>query len=245
MHHSNQREILKRILTQERRRRMLTQEEVAEAIDASLRNYQRWERGENFPQEFYLRKLREFFGPCIDEAILVSPSDHELNGSSAPHDQEEIKHNVLRSRRNYNHLALIAILLILVFSVALGFVLHITHPYGFGPVKPGGVWISPTGSTVGSIVHFAAYAFPTHPGDPAIDYVNFTAYWPGVNPRAWDIVCQVRFPVRKDVYACDVNLQQLEAPPDQITISFDVYDRQGNVNFSPNGERKIVYSPGT
>ncbi len=110
MHQSNQKEILKRILTQERKLRMLTQEEVAEAIGASPRNYQRWERGENFPQEYYLRKLREFFGPCIDEAILANPSDHELNGSSTPHDQEEIKHNVLRSRRKYDHLALIAVL---------------------------------------------------------------------------------------------------------------------------------------
>ncbi len=131
------------------------------------------------------------------------------------------------------------------FSASVGFVLHITHPYGFAPVKPGGVWISPTGPTIGSIVHFAAYAYPTHPGDPAIDFVNFTAYWPGVDPRAWDIVCQVRFPVRKDVYACDVNLQQLGAPAGQITISFDVHDRQGNVNFSPNGEHKIIYSPGS
>src|SRR5947209_17146774 len=101
MHNSNQKEILKRILTQERNRRMLTQEEVAEAIDASLRNYQRWERGENFPQEFYLRKLREFFGPCIDEAILANPPGYELNGSSTPHDQEEIKRDVLRSGRKY------------------------------------------------------------------------------------------------------------------------------------------------
>ena len=233
----DQKENLKRILTQERTRRMLTQEEVAEAIGASTRNYQRWERGENFPQEYYLRKLREFFGPCIDEVIASNDSGNGLNESSIPGGQQKIEDG------KYRRLALIAFLSLLVLSSCIGFVLHITHPYGLAPVKPGGVWISPTGPTVGSIVHFAAYAYPTHPGDPAIDYVNFTAYWPGVDPRAWDIVCQVRFPVRKDVYACDANLQQLGAPAGQITISFDVYDRRGNANLAPNGQHKIIYSP--
>ena len=93
-------------------------------------------------------------------------------------------------------------------------------------------------------IHFAAYAYPGHPGDPAIDYVNFTAYWPAVDPRAWKIVCQVRIPASKDVYACDVNLLRLGAPPGQITISFDVYDQRGNVHFAPNGEHKVIYSPG-
>lgn len=74
-----QKEQLKRILLRERSRRMLTQGEVAEAIGASMRNYQRWERGENFPQEYYLRKLREFFGPSIDEVILAEKSDYGLD----------------------------------------------------------------------------------------------------------------------------------------------------------------------
>src|SRR5947209_19170458 len=92
----SQKEHLKSILVRERNRRMLTQEEVAEAIGASPRNYQRWERGENFPQEFYLRKLREFFGPCIDEVIASNASDTGLNGSSISGSQEETKNGKYR-----------------------------------------------------------------------------------------------------------------------------------------------------
>ena len=244
MRRSDKKKDLKRILVRERTRRVLTQEEVAEAIGAPLRNYQRWERGENFPQEYYLRKLREFFGPGIDVVILSDKSEDELHAPPPSDSQEKIKDNRSSGSRKYPPLPLILIILILIFFSGIAYVLHITHPYGFRIVKPGGAWISPAGPTVGNVVRFEAYAYPTYPGDPAIDYVNFTAYWQGVDPRAWAIACQARFPVHKDVYACDANLQQLGASPGQITISFDVYDRQGNVNFAPNGEHKAIYSPG-
>ncbi len=90
-------------------------------------------------------------------------------------------------------------------------------------------------------MHFAAYAYPTNKGDPAINHVDFTAYWQGVDPRRWVIACVARVPVQLDVFACDANLWLLGAPPGQIIISFDVYDRQGNVNFSPNGKHMVVY----
>jgi hypothetical protein len=92
-------------------------------------------------------------------------------------------------------------------------------------------------------VYLAASAYPTHQGDPAIDHVNFTMYWPGVDPHVWKIVCVVRVPTGKDIYACNINLRSLGALPGAITVSFDVYDRQGHVNFAPNGEHHLIYVP--
>lgn len=254
MRRTDQKEQLKSILVGERIRRELTQEQVAEAIGVSPRNYQRWEQGKTFPQPYYLKRLQEFFGPCIDEIFIPIGSGNRSNNHSESPDAsdrppEKISYkphwpfSFLRDRR-YHRPALVVCLAILVLAISTGFMLHLTHPYGFGPVKPGGVWVSPAGLTVGDIVLFEAYAYPTHPSDPVIDHVNFTAYWPGVDPRAWKIICQERVPIRKDVYACDANLKQLGAVPGQITISFDVYDVQGNVSFAPNGEHTITYLPG-
>jgi len=243
MQRPTQKELLKSILTRERNRRELTQEEVAEAVGVSPRTYQRWEQGRTFPHPYYLRKLREFFGVCIDEIYASRGSGDELNGSSEKISYRKDRFFIFLHDRRFDRLALIAFVSILIISIGAGFFLHLTHPYGFGPVKPGGVWISPNSPTVGDIVNFEAYAYPTHPTDPAIDYVNFTAYWPGVDPRVWKIVCQIRIPVRQDVFACDANLKQLEAPPGQISISFDVYDRQGNINFAPNGIHHITFLP--
>jgi len=49
MEYLTKKEKLSRVLIRERKRRDLSQQEVANAIDASLRNYQRWESGETFP----------------------------------------------------------------------------------------------------------------------------------------------------------------------------------------------------
>jgi hypothetical protein len=133
---------------------------------------------------------------------------------------------------------------VLILAVILSLIVYVIRPFSTSHIKPGGAWISPIGPTVGDIVHFAAYAYPTNNGDPQIDHVNFTAYWPGVDPRTWKIVCVARVPVRKDVYACDANLRLLGAPSGQIIISFDVYDRQGNANLAPNGKPRLMYLPG-
>lgn len=110
-------------------------------------------------------------------------------------------------------------------------------------ILPGGEWISPTnGSAVNTIMHFAAHAYPTKPGDPPIDHVNFTLMWPGAS--SWKIACTVSSPTSTDIYACDVNLDQLGVPVGQFQVSFDVYDRAGNVNQAPNGEHTLTYSPG-
>ena len=39
------------------------------------------------------------------------------------------------------------------------------------------------------------------------------------------------------------DLHALGVPAGEVTISFDVYDRQGNHNNSPNGPHTVTYSP--
>ena len=90
------------------------------------------------------------------------------------------------SQRKKKHKLLIlsTILLILILvAVGIRFLMHITNPPRPTTVKPGGAWISPGGKTIGDVIPFAAYAYPTHPGEPAIDHVNFTIYWQGIDPR--------------------------------------------------------------
>lgn len=109
-------------------------------------------------------------------------------------------------------------------------------------ILPGGVWISPAdGQNVGDVLHFAAHAYPTRPGDPLIDHVNFTIGWPGAS--SWRVACKVSPPATGDIYSCDANLKQLGAPYGQIQVSFDVYDQAGNVNLAPNGVHTLTYAP--
>jgi len=114
----------------------------------------------------------------------------------------------------------------------------------FRHIKPGGEWISPlNGQVVGKVVHFAAYAFPTHPNEPLIDRVNFTASWQGVDPREWKIACTAMPPAPNDVFSCNADLSLLSAVAGPLRISFDVYDKAGNANLAPNGEHTITYAP--
>jgi Peptidase_C39 like family len=108
-------------------------------------------------------------------------------------------------------------------------------------VPPGGMWTDPSptdGQTVSDVIHFAAHAYPTHPSDPAIAYVNFTVGSQGT----WKVACKVVPPVTGDVFACDVNLKDLGIPYGQIQVSFDVYDQAGNVNNAPNGVHTLTYA---
>lgn len=110
-------------------------------------------------------------------------------------------------------------------------------------ILPGGEWISPANAaSVNTTMHFAAHAYPTKLGDPPISHVNFTLTWPGAS--SWKTGCTVSSPTSTDIYACDVNLDQLGVPVGQFQVSFDVYDRAGNVNQAPNGEHTLTYSPG-
>ena len=90
MPYLTRKEKLSRILTRERERRGLSQQDVANAVDVSLRNYQRWESGETFPQPYSLRKLQGFFGECINEALIFDPLEHPLQADRIlAGDQEE------------------------------------------------------------------------------------------------------------------------------------------------------------
>src|SRR5260370_11077734 len=80
---------LSKVLTSERERRGLSQQEVANAVDASLRNYQRWERGETFPQPYSWQKLQGFFGECLNEVIMFDVLEHPLQDRLLAGDQED------------------------------------------------------------------------------------------------------------------------------------------------------------
>ena len=273
MRYLTKKEKLSRVLTRERNRRDLSQQEVASAVGASLRNYQRWEGGETFPQLHYWERLQDFFGECINEAMIFDIQEHPLQDRLLAGDQEDTREVPPQERQDYQSseadegnaekanyrprmsptsqrkikhklFLLCSILLILILVVVgIELLLHITNPSHPTTIKPGGAWISPGGKTIGDVIPFAAYAYPTRSGDPEIDHVNFTIYWQGVDPRTWLIACVARTPIRNDIFACNANLRQLGAPAGQIIISFDVYDRQGNKNLAPNGEHTLIYSP--
>src|SRR6266480_2528480 len=271
MAYLTKKEKLSRVLTRERERRSLSQQEVATAVGASLRNYQRWESGETFPQPYYWLKLQDFFGECLNEVTVFDVQEHPLQDRLLAGDQEDTKAVPPQERQDYQSseadegnaekanyrprptsqrkkkhklLILSTILLILILViVGIGLLMHITNPPRPTTIKPGGAWISPGGKTIGDVIPFAAYAYPTHAGDPEIDHVNFTIYWQGGDPRKWIIACVARRPIRNDMFACNANLRKLAVPAGQIRVSFDVYDRQGNVNLAPNGEHTLIYSP--
>ena len=108
--------------------------------------------------------------------------------------------------------------------------------------KPGGMWISPDDSSqqVGSM-HLSAHAYPSKPSDPAIDHVSFTVWWSALGAKSgpWKTACTVKSPTSGDTYECDFNPGDLGAPAGQLWLSFDVYDKSGGSNLSPNGERSV------
>ena len=224
-------------LQSERERRGWSRKYVAQRIGVSEYTAGQWERGRHVPYPEHIQRLCELFETNAETLGLV---DSTAASSADEGDRSSTTVATGHKRKGRLFYAISGGVLILV--VALGLIVNVVRPFS-SHIKPGGEWISPVGSTTGDIIHFAAYAYPTNDGDPQIDYVNFTALWQGIDPRTWKIVCMVRVPVRKDVYACDANLRMLGAPPGQIIISFDVYDRQGNVNLAPNGMHRLIYLP--
>jgi murein DD-endopeptidase MepM/ murein hydrolase activator NlpD len=111
------------------------------------------------------------------------------------------------------------------------------------PMVPGGMWITPeNGASISNTsLHLEAHAYPG-PGAPAIDYVNFTLWWPGYGPRdkPWKLGCKVTRHTG-DVYSCDVNLERV--PAGEVTVSFDVYDVAGHHNLAPHGTRTVSWRP--
>ncbi len=273
MRYLTKKEKLSKFLIRERIKRGLSQQEVADEVEASLRNYQRWESGETFPHSYSWQRLEDFFGESLNEAMRSDVREHVSEDRPLASDQEDTIAVSPQGRQDYqsssetdegkagtantgsrtspasqrgikHHLIVFStILLILILVVVgIGLLIRITYPPHPAAIKPGGAWISPNGKTVGDVIPFAAYAYPTHSGDPEIDHVNFTIYWQGVDPRKWIIACVARRPVRNDMFACNANLRKLGAHTGQIIVSFDVYDRQGNVNLAPNGEHTFIYS---
>ncbi len=242
----------------EREIRGWTRKYVAHAIGASVYTVGQWERGEHTPYPEYIHRLCDLFGTNAEAlgltgvALEFKKEQEERAGTTtfSPREQQEIGSSSPTvstppslPREKRRHLPSFIIGIVLVLIVTVGVSLYVIHALLPTHIKPGGAWISPAGSTVGNIVSFAAYAYPTNKGDPAIDHVNFTLYWQGVDPRTWVVACTVYTPIHNDIFACDVDLRLLGTPSGQIFVSFDVYDRQGNVNFSPNGKHTFTYLP--
>lgn len=183
----------------------------------------------------------------VAEGIRNAVTERVVKTSTEPKDihetvpplqqtQPKVKHQKRLSRR-------LALTLLLVFICVgiLSFGLFALLPKH---IRPGGAWRSPlNGETVHGTIHFSASAFPTYPGNPTIDHVNFTAFWQGGNPRTWEILCVASVATQNNIFSCDANPVALGAPAGPMKISFDVYDKQGNTNYSPNGEHTILYMP--
>lgn len=229
-------------LQSERQRRGWSRKYVAEQLGVSDYTIGEWERGKHTPYPTHIEKLCNLFDASAEVLGLTASAGAEsLN--EAPLETNTPLGRTIRfpalAKRRYLLFSLVGVVIIL--AITFSIITFVTQ----AQIKPGGVWVAPNAAspTVGDVVRFAASAYPTHQGDPAIDHVNFTMYWPGVDPHVWKIVCMVRVPTDKDVYACEVNLRSLGVLPGPITISFDVYDRQGHVNFAPNGEHHLIYAP--
>lgn len=233
----------------ERENRGWSRKYMAKEIGVSDYTIGQWERGEHRPYPEHIQKLCDLFEKNAEALGLVHVS---LSREQVEEPREKMHfgadsvpfHTTASSaHRRQRPIWISAIGILLVLTIALSILIYKGVSFFPEHIEPGGEWISPAATAIGDIIHFAAYAYPTHTGEPAIDHVNFTAFWQGVDPRVWVIACVARIPVRKDVFACDANLRRLGALAGQIKISFDVYDRQGNVNFAPNGEHTIIYVP--
>ena len=89
-----------------------------------------------------------------------------------------------------------------------------------------------------SHIHLAARAYPTNPGDPPVQGVNFRASWPSVG--SYQTVCSQTSPTHDDVYGCDWQLGNV--PSGEVKIGFDVYSSSG-VQLAADGVRTLTYVP--
>jgi transcriptional regulator with XRE-family HTH domain len=237
-----------------RKNRNWTQQKVADGVGTTPLTVGRWERGEVFPTAHFRQELCNLFGMSLEDLGLAAeeqvPPPFQENSAEAgeadretrqqtPVDQRPPREQEGETRARLVIIISVMFVLLIAGGIGVSYLISFIHP----TIKPGGGWISPVGKIVKSKVDFAAYAYPTHAGDPAIDHVNFTLYWQGVDPRQWVIACVARKPIKKDIFACTANLSALKAPTGEIVISFDVYDKQGNHSNAPMGLHTVMYSP--
>jgi Papain-like cysteine protease AvrRpt2 len=121
---------------------------------------------------------------------------------------------------------------------------HATTPPAAGAL-PGGIWIAPAdGSQNPWVIDAAVHAYPAKTGDPAIDHVDFTIWWPELGPKTgpWKTACSITKPTSGDQYDCPVDPGNLGAPVGKVWLSFDVFDKAGGSTLSPNGERAVEWT---
>ncbi len=251
-----------------REKRGWTRDYVAERIGSDPKSVGRWERGTTFPSPYYRQALCELFGMNAEELGFIKDDAHdnpEIYREKEKLQSEESNIAVEQGRPTtqssstylilgYRGLlglivvsGIVIVLSALLFSLFAWrlFVPSLTQTSDravVAHIKPGGLWVNPANGQIDhSIIHFAAKAYPTNPGDPAINHVNFTVGWNGGG--AWKVACIAYPPVTEDMFACDATPSRLGVPYGRIKVSFDVYDEKGNVNFAPNGVHAVVYSP--
>ncbi len=180
----------------------------------------------------------------IDYKPAAGSSSSEGTGGRTTSSEFDKSRPPQQNASRSQHTRRVALGALVVLAMLISFAGINAYFSAFRHIKPGGEWISPlNGQVVGKVVHFAAYAFPTHPNEPLIDRVNFTASWQGVDPREWKIACTAMPPAPNDVFSCNADLSLLSAVAGPLRISFDVYDKVGNANLAPNGEHTITYAP--
>lgn len=250
-----------------------TREYVAEQIGSDPKSVARWERGSTFPHPYYRQKLCELFDKNAVELGFVAeesnnaseyppsqpPGTFESQNAkvNAGADQDVLEHPPpLPFPPNLRRLLIILTICgILIATSILSLAIYASRnrapPSSLAArvrIKPGGEWANPAnGQIVHSIIHFAAQAYPTNHGDPAIDHVNFTVHWTdgGTGKGNWQVACiaYAAAAAAGNTFTCDFNPASLNIPAGPVHVSFDVYDVKGNENSSPNGEHTIIYVP--
>src|SRR5713101_2637349 len=89
MRYLPKKEKLSKFLIHERDKRGLSQQDVADAVGVSLRNYQRWESGETFPHSYSWQRLENFFGENLKEAMKPDVIEHATQDRPLASDQED------------------------------------------------------------------------------------------------------------------------------------------------------------
>ncbi len=107
---------------------------------------------------------------------------------------------------------------------------------------PGGLWVTPT-TDYNTYEPGIWYTFKFRAYSPAgVDHVNFTAGDPW---NRWYILCSPTQPDSGtvDTYSCSTDFRPtgIYFGGGTIHLSFDVYGRDGGVNYAPNGERTETY----